>query len=1505
MGYKIIEPEPVLGRYRVIEPETNRPRYRVIEPDQLITPMGTPETPDDYSIPAEVGKGIVRGLARGVAAVPRFGGDVADAVRRWVGSSPEAPGPLDTAIGGRKSALSLLGDVIDETVAEALPARKPESFWLGVVPEAIGQVVPMAGAGLGAGLARKGAGLAAQMSAATAARTAVGFMAEFDDAFQRETERQQKAGENDPVLAFVKALNYWTIAAALEGRFGAGRLARKWVERFGGESINELAKRGVSGGMIGRFLGRTAGDAATQGLEEAAQRLAQNVIIEGPLLPPQKLMEGIGTEGGAAAVVGTQLGVASHTPRRGRVSSQRTPSRLPPESLAPGHVQSEALVELGVGPAPDERGRIPITTGNQYAIQKPSPAALPVGQTPQAGAPVEPDEETTGKDTGGVAPVWTPQATAAARQALRGNLQGRTVNVPQEQWAAPSVHLQYLFGPQAPTWNDLGAAGVLELPDPAAPAAPGDLGVRLKREQPANAPTEPAPAASPSLKVWKAGQTGIGRGGMQYFALSKELADKFSEGGEFGRPGAVVTETQLPEGSMVFDWKASTPEERIELKASSWIEPDGYPNWHWFENTPGIQAKLRELGYNGIKLSEGESNGLSIAILPESNPAAPAAVKAGELQGAVPPEAQPPELMTPDYSAPSVTQDFSPAPAPATANVTQLSDATMRPSAPRTADPGTGPTPSQQAAATGAGVILHNEQPEIELQLDELAQSIPFDPAATIAGPVWQDVSGQDFSSAESQRTLLAGARAEGVGGGGSRQATQQSHRLVVLTNRQDGSRHAASVYGSHRRVFATDPATGQGVPLDTLLPKWQPTHWFYSGPARNRYRLALSPAHFAALRAQGEAHQQKLDSYEAPSEVTGPAVTSADLTFTLAQAEELHELLAWRPGDSEQYIRDALADNATARPVKNLLIAVSDKFYRNEYKALADITDPAAKPAAKDAFDATVADRAGGLVAGLLGATDGRPGFASALAGALAPTETQRPTPERAAPGADTSQPEVAPGTPQPLTAQETAEAARLGVREVTVQTEAEALAAINGQRQASGQPTQAAQGTEGALAFYDHGVIYYVRGQLDDDALFREVSAEEIGHHILSGPQAQEVIGQIADDPAFGAEMEGMAQRYPRFEGESEGAYRLRLANELLAQSRRTDRNLFQRLLDWIVERLAQWPGMGEWIKGSASNRQGILRALMRRAEAGFSAAGPTAQAMAATISPQRQGEIIAAQAEADAARAGGRAQVPAREATLFHAAQVLRRGAEATLQLWRQAVTRLDTLRYHNKEYVRARKTLEALRSFLQTEYQKLSQGDRLVLNLPEKVPGILDGEFVNALQTLGVGTRSAEAGAGEFVIPADTEETAGRLSRPPGLGALDANRIRALQAEVQTENQARGYAALLQEQARLRVWRRWGTQFDLGEEYQQAWVSRQRAVEERMKRIRQGNPEAARRGQQMSRDRITRGEVGEFDQASEETWLSRLGEWQGEQRGYEVGPARRGGRGRAGGGGGGAR
>lgn len=232
--------------------------------------------PPYRSVPGEVGARMGRGALQVLKGVSDYGA-----------AAQKFYGPL--------AKLSPIGYGDYERSSQAIESVTPQP---GVrqgfgydVAEGLGQFAPMLLAGLGAGALAGGGAIGAGAAMGTAA--GLGFGMEFSDAYDRELERQQREGlQANPDLAFAKAMGYGTVSSLIEGKFGSGRIAAKIGKALSGDGGRIMLSRGVSPELVRRVAGNALQEAGIGFGQEAVQRFAQDIIVEG-----RPEWENIGYEG--------------------------------------------------------------------------------------------------------------------------------------------------------------------------------------------------------------------------------------------------------------------------------------------------------------------------------------------------------------------------------------------------------------------------------------------------------------------------------------------------------------------------------------------------------------------------------------------------------------------------------------------------------------------------------------------------------------------------------------------------------------------------------------------------------------------------------------------------------------------------------------------------------------------------------------------------------------------------------------------------------------------------------------------------------------------------------------------------------------------------------------------------------------------------------------------------------------------------------------------------------
>lgn len=231
------------------------------------------------------------GAAMGVAAVGKMGGRMAELA---------PPEPAANVAGGitRPMVTPELQARFDQTAAERAvetPQAKaqrvesnPAVQWGRALMEDVEEAVPALPGDrnsflsqVAQGVGTSVGGIAAGVVTGPAGALTAMWSAEADDAYETEMARQEKAGETpNPDKALLKAMGYGSIASAIEAGLGVGFLARRLQKAFGG-SAKEAVQRGAASGVLPRFVKGIAQATAAGYTEEASQRLAQDLIVQG------------------------------------------------------------------------------------------------------------------------------------------------------------------------------------------------------------------------------------------------------------------------------------------------------------------------------------------------------------------------------------------------------------------------------------------------------------------------------------------------------------------------------------------------------------------------------------------------------------------------------------------------------------------------------------------------------------------------------------------------------------------------------------------------------------------------------------------------------------------------------------------------------------------------------------------------------------------------------------------------------------------------------------------------------------------------------------------------------------------------------------------------------------------------------------------------------------------------------------------------------------------------
>ena len=332
------------------EAQAQPPNIPMAEPGvQLRQPAPAPEDPwTALHGLAEIAKGIPQGVAQQATGFLEMGGRADEVLRRQLppslrflnpvsasmlglpalASDPDAPAP---AVTRAKEIEALVNEVTNSDPRADLTRATGQG--LGQVGAAIAtallvpEMLPLQAAsklpvigGVATALTKApivGKALAKLGTRALTAGASM-FGAEFSDAFNRAVDEQHM----DPDEAFLKSMEYAAVSAGIESKFGAGRFAEKIGKKLLPSVIKEMAEKGVSKSALLEFLGGYVPDVLMNFAEEATQRLAQDLIIEGKPRWDQIFKEGA-VGGIVAALVGLPVNVSSAT----RITSAQREAR--------------------------------------------------------------------------------------------------------------------------------------------------------------------------------------------------------------------------------------------------------------------------------------------------------------------------------------------------------------------------------------------------------------------------------------------------------------------------------------------------------------------------------------------------------------------------------------------------------------------------------------------------------------------------------------------------------------------------------------------------------------------------------------------------------------------------------------------------------------------------------------------------------------------------------------------------------------------------------------------------------------------------------------------------------------------------------------------------------------------------------------------------------------------------------------------------------------------------
>lgn len=348
---------------------------------------------------SEAALGVVRGAAQVPIGLVDLAGRGVDYLRRQStkGMSPSLIERLGIDTSSESYPTQLARDM-RTAIEENIPRGTGAGFWTGDVAEGVGQIVPMLATGVGAGaLAARGltgaAAATARAAGAMAGAGALGFGMEFSDAFDREIERQAKEGEpENPDLAFAKGLGYGAVSSLIEAKLGAGRLAKRIGTALTGDTAKALVSRGVSPQLLRQVAGSGLREAGVGFGQEALQRTAQDIIVEGGVDPAAAAYEGLvggtvqgllglpigGIEASTARAERRRLDALSEVARQEQEEATRRNQLA--EAMAAGREVAASRRQLSVTPDPTDvanelrAGRFMANAAAQSGMFQPPPS---------------------------------------------------------------------------------------------------------------------------------------------------------------------------------------------------------------------------------------------------------------------------------------------------------------------------------------------------------------------------------------------------------------------------------------------------------------------------------------------------------------------------------------------------------------------------------------------------------------------------------------------------------------------------------------------------------------------------------------------------------------------------------------------------------------------------------------------------------------------------------------------------------------------------------------------------------------------------------------------------------------------------------------------------------------------------------------------------------------------------------------------------------------------------
>lgn len=201
-----------------------------------------------------------------------------------------------------------------------------------------------------------------------------GFTAEGQGAYDREIERQKRAGETvDPERAFNKGATVGAVNTAIEAKLGMGRIIRNAKQMFGRDAAEQIAdkmaKKGVGQGLKDFAVNRIK-DGRAGGLEEFSQSISEQLVVEGNVDLAEAVKSAVvgaiseSTYGGGIEAVGRTAQAVNRLTQ----PQPTTPNAIQPQSpQVPSPLRQEPVQGAAEVPAQGGRTTVDETRGQEVA----------------------------------------------------------------------------------------------------------------------------------------------------------------------------------------------------------------------------------------------------------------------------------------------------------------------------------------------------------------------------------------------------------------------------------------------------------------------------------------------------------------------------------------------------------------------------------------------------------------------------------------------------------------------------------------------------------------------------------------------------------------------------------------------------------------------------------------------------------------------------------------------------------------------------------------------------------------------------------------------------------------------------------------------------------------------------------------------------------------------------------------------------------------------------------